>query len=122
MGNEHFHADSAQAAIKGVRRKVKSAEAPTQAAVSPYALTVEAFVKPYERRKLSVSVSDVQESGSCDFGIRSWCAVVGLDFEAGHAPLAEILRGFQLRPQEEVRRAVLHALRRARSERRALVS
>jgi hypothetical protein len=122
LRNEHFHADSAQAAIKGVRRKVKSAEAPVKTEVSPYALTVDAFVKRYERKKFTVSVRDAQESGSCDFGIRSWCAVVGLDFEAGEAPLDAILRGFELRPQEEVRRAVLHAARRDRAERRARVS
>lgn len=122
LGNEHFHADSAQAAIKGVRRKVRSAEAPAKTEVSPYALTVDAFVKRYERRKLTVSVRDAQESGACDFGIRSWCAVVGLDYEAGEAPLEAILRGFKLRPQEEVRRAVLHAARRDREGRRAWVS
>lgn len=122
LGNEHFHADSAQAAIKGVRRKVRSAEAPTQAAVSPYALTVNAFVKRYERKKFTVSVRDAQDSGACDFGIRSWCAVVGLDYEAGEASLDAILRGFKSRPQEEVRRAVLHAAQRDRAGRRARVS
>lgn len=115
MGCEHFHAESAQAAIKGVRRKVKTA----QAAMSPYALTVDAFVKRYERRKLNVSVRDAQDSGVCEFGIRSWCAVVGLDYESGEAPLDAILRGFELRPQEEVSRAVMHAARRDREGRRA---
>ena len=122
LGNEHFHAESAQAAIKGVRRKVRSAAVPIQAAVSPYALTVDAFVKRYERQKFTVSVRDAQDSGACDFGIRSWCAVVGLDYEAGEAPLEAILRGFELRPQEEVRRAVLHAAQRDRAGRRTRVS
>lgn len=66
-------------------------EARAKTKVSPYALTVDAFVKRYERRKLTVSARDAQESGSCDFGIRSWCAVVGLDYEAGEAPLDAIL-------------------------------
>lgn len=118
LGDEHFHADSAQAAIKGVRRKFKSAESLTKTGVSPYALTVDAFVKRYEHQKFTVSVRDAQESGSCNFGIRSWCAVVGLDYEAGEAPLEAILRGFELRPQEEVRRAVLYAARRDRAGRR----
>lgn len=122
LGREHFHADTAQAAIKGVRRKVRSAEAPTQVAVSPYALAVDAFVQRYERKKFTVSVRDAQDSGACDFGIRSWCAVVGLDYEAGEASLEAILRGFELRPQEEVRRAVLHAARRDRAGRSARVS
>lgn len=122
LGDEHFHADTAQAAIKGVRRKVRSAEAPTQVAMSPYALTVDAFIKRYERKKFTVSVHDAQESGACDFGIRSWCAVVGLDYEAGEAPLEAVLRGFELRPQEEVRRAVLYAARQERAGRRARVN
>ena len=97
-------------------------EARAKTEVSSYALTVDAFVKRYERRKLTVSARDAQESVSCDFGIRSWCAVVGLDYEAGQAPLDAIIRGFKSRPQEEVRRAVLYAARRDRAGRRGLVS
>jgi hypothetical protein len=122
LGREHFHAETAQAAIKGVRRKVKSASAPTRAvAVSPYALTVEAFVSRYAKRDGMVSVRDAQDSGSCDFGIRSWCAFVGLEYDAGEAPLGLVLDGFRLRPQDEVRRAVVYALRRQRAARRGLV-
>ena len=119
---EHFHAETAQAAIKGVRRKVKSIGAPARTAVSPYALTVDAFVSRYAKRDVMVSVSDAQESGSCDFGIRSWCEFVGVDYDDGDAPLAHILEGFRMRPQEEVRRAVLYALRRHRAERKAWTS
>ena len=122
LDGEHFHAETAQAAIKGVRRKVKSIGAPPRkAAVSPYALTVEAFVIRYAKRDVMVSVRDAQESGSCDFGIRSWCEFVGLDYDAGEAPLGLVLDGFRMRPQEEVRRAVLYAVRRQRAERRGLV-
>lgn len=122
LEGEHFHAETAQAAIKGVRRKVKSIGAPPRrVAVSPYALTVEAFVSRYAKRKVMVSVRDARESGSCDFGIRSWCAFVGLDYNAGQAPLELVLNGFRMRPQEEVRRAVLYALRRHRAQRRAKV-
>jgi len=120
LGSEHFHADTAQAAIKGVRRKVKSVGAPARTALSPYALTVDAFIARYEGRDLTVSVSDAQESGACDFGIRSWCEFVGLDYDDGEASLELVLQGFRARPQEEVRRAVLYAVRRHRAERRAL--
>lgn len=122
LGDEHFHADTAQAAIKGVRRKVKSVGAPARTVMSAYALTVDAFIARYAGRDLTVSVSDAQESGSCDFGIRSWCEFVGLDYDEGDAPLEQILQGFRMRPQEEVRRAVLYAVRRHRAERRALAS
>ena len=122
LGSEHFHAETAQAAIKGVRRKVKSVGAPARTVVSPYALTVDAFVRRYAGRDVTVSVGDARESGSCDFGIRSWCEFVGLDYDDGVAPLEQVLEGFRMRPQEEVRRAVLYAVRRHRAERRALAS
>jgi hypothetical protein len=119
-GNEHFHADTAQAAVKGVLRKANLAGGPVRTASSPYDLTVDAFVKRYAGRGSSVSVTDAAESGSCDFGIRSWCQCVGLDYEAGEASMEQVLNGFRLRPQEEVRRAVVHAVRRHRAESRAM--
>lgn len=122
LGDEHFHAESAQAASKGVRRKVKSAGAPARCSVSPYALSVEGFITRYQGRNLTVSVSDAEDSGSCDFGIRSWCEFVGLDYSSGAAPLKMVLEGFRMRPQEEVRRAVVHALRRHRMEKKSIAA
>lgn len=122
FGDEHFHADSAQAAIKGVRRKAKLACAPVRSVMSPYKITVDAFVKRYVGRDMTVSVSDAAESGSCDFGIRSWCGFVGLDYDLGEATMAQVLEGFRMRPQAEVRRAVLYAVRRHRAVSRTLVN
>ena len=119
LDGEHFHGESAQFAIKGLRRKLKAAGLPARTVTSPYALTVDAFVNRYVGRKMSVSVSDAQESGSCDFGIRSWCEFVGIAYDDQEAPLDAVLAGFQARPQDEVRRAVLFAVRRHRAERRA---
>lgn len=116
LGGEHFHADSAKAAISGVQRKVKAAGLPARAVVGAYELSVEGFIKRYQGRNISVSVCDAQESGSCDFGIRSWCEAVGLNYEGGEAPLEMVLQGFRARPQEEVRRAVLYAVRRHRAK------
>lgn len=118
LNEEHFHAGSAQAAIKGVRRKVKAADAPVRGLVSPYDLSIESFITRYQGRNLSVSVGDAEDSGSCDFGIRSWCEFVGLDYANGAAPLSLVLEGFRLRPQEEVRRAVVHAVSRHRAIKR----
>lgn len=118
LSGEHFHAESAEAAIKGVRRKFKSAGTPARDYSSPYTLTSEGFIKRYQGRNLSVSVRDAEDSGSCDFGIRSWCEFVGLDYANGAAPLSLVLEGFRKRPQEEVRRAVVHALRRHRATKR----
>lgn len=117
----YFHADSAQAAIKGVRRKAKLACAPVRSVVSPYKLSVDAFVNRYVGRGGNVSVSDAADSGSCDFGIRSWCEFVGLDYELGEATMAQVLEGFRKRPQEEVRRAVVYAVRRHRVQSKAVV-
>lgn len=116
LGGEHFHADSAQTAIKGVRRKAKLACAPVRTVVSPYKLSVDVFVERYIGRNVNVSVSDAAASGSCDFGIRSWCESVGLDYDLGQATMAQVLEGFRMRPQEEVRRAVVYAVRRHRAE------
>ena len=119
LKDEHFHADSAQGAVKGVRRKVSAADGSQACRIPAYELTVDAFVARYKGRKLNVSVSDAEESGSCDYGIRSWCEFVGIDYAGREAPMAQILEGFKARPQVEVRRAVLFAMRRHRAERRA---
>ena len=120
LGKEHFHADSVKAAISGIQRKVKAAGLPAGTVLGAYELSVEGFIKRYQGRDIWVSVADAQESGSCDFGIRSWCAAVGLDYESGEARLAMVLEGFRQRPQEEVRRAILYAVRRHRAEDRTL--
>ena len=60
------------------------------------------------------SVPDARDTGSCEFGILSWCNAVGLDYKAGAAPLQRVLDAFRVRPQIEVRRAVLNAVRRHR--------
>lgn len=120
LSGEHFHAESAEAAIRGVRRKFKSTGTPARDYSSPYTLTIEGFIKRYQGRNLSVSVRDAEDSGSCDFGIRSWCEFVGLDYVGGSAPLNLVLDGYRKRPQEEVRRAIVHAVRRQRMEKNSL--
>ncbi len=117
---EHFHADSVKAAISGVQRKVKAAGLPSRTVLGAYELSVEGFIKRYQGRDIWVAVADAHESGSCDFGIRSWCEAVGLDYESGEARLAMVLEGFRQRPQEEVRRAILYAVRRRSAEKRGL--
>ena len=76
----------------------------------------------YKGRNISVSVSDAVNSGSCDFGIRSWCEFVGLDYSSGEAPIKLVLEGFRKRPQEEVRRPVVQAVRLHRKARRHIAS
>ena len=110
-----FHADTAEHALKGIGRKVAAAGRPARARVSPLHLAIEEFVKRYQRYDVTVELDDARESGSCEYGIRTWCEAVGVDYEEGEAPLAAILDAFQRRPQMEVRLAVLHAIRRHRT-------
>lgn len=107
IGHEHFHADTPQAALAGVRRRVRA-----NADLPPFELSAAAFVRRYRGIDATVTLEDAYGSGSCDYGIRSWCAAVGLDYGKREATLTEVLDGFVKRPQVEVRRAVLHALRR----------
>lgn len=62
-----------------------------------------------------VSVGDARAAGACEYGIRSWCAAVGLDFEAGSATLAEVYAAYQREPRREARATLLCVLRRQRT-------
>jgi hypothetical protein len=109
LGDVHFHAATVDAAIRGVRRKARAREG-----CPSYAEAVETFIKRYSRLDVEVTLRDAYDTGSCDYGVRSWCAAVGLDYAKGKASLADVLEGFRKRPQVEVRRAVLFALKRRR--------
>lgn len=115
---EHFHAETPERAVDGARRKARAAGRERKAPFQPLSVSVDEFIKRYRKIPAMVEVSDARETGSCDYGIRSWCAAVGLDYAAGEAPLSEVLEGFKLRPQVEVRRAVLFAVRRYSAEKR----
>ena len=110
LKDEFFHGKTVEEAVAGVLRKDKAASR-----FDAYRATVDAFIERFGGMQTIVSVHDAFESGSCEYGVRSWCAAVGLEFQDGEAPLQAVLRGFQLRPQVEVRRAVLHAIRRQRA-------
>lgn len=114
VGNTHYHARSIEAAIAGVRRKQRVATGETVARRSSYSLTIDEFVRRYLRYDITVTLDDARETGSCEFGIRSWCDAVGLDYEAAEAPMAAVLAGFRRMPMIEVRRAVMHAVREHR--------
>ena len=113
-GGDSYHSDTAEGAISGLRRKGRSA--PTRAAaIADMKSAVEAFITKYLRCAIDVSLDDARMSGSCEYGIRSWCASVGIDIARAQVPMVELLDGFRRMPQIEVRRAVLRAARRNRS-------
>ncbi|CUI04532.1 hypothetical protein BN2497_3841 [Janthinobacterium sp. CG23_2] len=120
-GKDSFHGDTAQVAISGLRRKSQSA--PTRAAaISDMKSAVNVFIARYSRCAIDVSLDDARRSGSCEYGIRSWCASVGIDIARAQVPMVELLEGFRLMPQTEVRRAVLSAVRRDKRQNRLAIS
>ena len=112
--DEVYHSDTAEKAISGVRCKVASVNGTSIAGVKAYTIGITQFVDKFSQVECSVELADARETGSCEFGILSWCNAVGLDYKAGAAPLKRVLDAFRVRPQIEVRRAVLNAVRRHR--------
>jgi hypothetical protein len=110
-GGDSFHSDTADGAISGLRRKGRSAPA-RAAMITDMKSAVEAFITKYARCAIDVSLDDARRSGSCEYGIRSWCASVGIDIARAQVPMAELLEGFRCMSQTEVRRAVLRAVQR----------
>lgn len=105
-----FHGESADEATNGLARKLKAVG---RAAPMPAMdLDVEGFVRRFSKyANLMVSVDDARDTGACEFGIRSWCEAVGIDKDLQQVPMQRLLQGFAMRPQAEVRRAVVHAVR-----------
>lgn len=118
-GDYDFHADTAEGALKGIRRKMTAAGERAKPR-SPLAITDEEFIKRFSRRdkNCTVSLDDARESGSCESGILQWCENVGIDPARGSIPLHEALEAFSREPQTEVRLAVIQAARRYRREQR----
>jgi hypothetical protein len=112
-GGDSFHSGTADGAISGLRRKGRSAPA-RAAVIADMKSAVEAFIKKYAWCAIDVSLDDARKSGSCEYGIRSWCASVGIDIARARVPMVELLEGFRRMPQTKVRRAVLRAVRRNR--------
>lgn len=120
-GSDSFHGDTAEGAISGLRRKGRSA--PTRAAIiADMKSAVEVFITKYARYDIDVSLDDARKTGSCEYGIHSWCAYVGIDIGRARVPMIELLEGFRRLPQIEVRRAVLGAVKRNRRKLNANIS
>ncbi|MGF6937099.1 hypothetical protein OKW41_006261 [Paraburkholderia sp. UCT70] len=115
LDDEHYHAETAEMARRGVQRKAKL----RRTYVENYESTAEAFAARYAQFTDVVTLQDARTTGSCEYGIRSWCERVGLDYEVGEAPLQAVLEAFCRFPQAEVRRAVIHAVRRIRHDQKA---
>jgi hypothetical protein len=108
---QHFHADSVDSAIAGVMKKCRVVDRSAEV-LSSMSLAVDAFIAQYGAFNIDVSLNDARKSGSCEYGIRSWCERVGIDINRGSVPMAELLAGFKQHPLTEVRAATLYAVRR----------
>jgi hypothetical protein len=113
--DEHYHAETAEMALRGLRRKAGR----RRTYIESYESTVEEFSARYADIAGAVTLQDARSTGSCEYGIRSWCERVGLDYELNEAPLEAVLNAFCRFPQVEVRRAVIHAVRRIRQDQKA---
>jgi hypothetical protein len=109
-----YHGADVDQAVRGLARKLTgrrlSAEWAALAAASIDRFR--AAVAPFG--DVLVRVADARAIGACEYGIRSWCHQVGLDYEAGAATLAQVLAGYELHSAPEARAAIIHALRRVR--------
>ena len=112
-GEESFHGETAELAISGLLKKCKVLKG-NMKSMSDYSSSVDSFIAKYSEHKMHVSLDDARKSGSCEYGIRSWCESVGVDINRDKVPMAELLEGFQKLPWSEVRRAVLYAVRKTR--------
>jgi len=108
-GGEHCHGETVEAAIKGLKAKCKAAPALTD-----LDLSINAFADKYASVSIDVSLDDARKTGSCEYGIRSWCSLVGIAIEREKVPMCELIEAFRRRPVVEVRRAVLRAVKLSR--------
>lgn len=118
-GDVVYHADTADKAVAGVRRALTAAGRGGASRHSPYRITVDEFIQHYAKHgAVDVSLDDAYAAGCCEYGVRSWCQLVGIDYEAGRVPLSRVLEGFRVAPLIEVRRTVVRTLanRRRRAQ------
>lgn len=62
-----------------------------------------------------VTLGDARAVGACEYGIKSWCNAVGIDYEAGRTTLGDVLSGYQREPRPEARATIIRVLRRQRA-------
>lgn len=111
-GGLAFHGATTSSALAGLARKARYAKLSGDERETE---KIAAFIRRHDRhRDAEICVSDAVAIGACEFGIRSWCNAVGIDYHAGCTTVGRVLDGYQKRPQPEVRRAVFHAVQRSK--------
>jgi len=111
-----YHGADARAAVQGLQRKLGARRLSAEGSALVAASTEQFRGAVAPHADVLVRVADARAIGACEYGIRSWCATVGIDYDAGAATLAQVLAGYERQPAPEARAAILHALRRARRQ------
>lgn len=109
-----FHGKTYASALTGLRRKQTLAEHPDTAAERSDQ-AIKAFARRWSDKDFLVSVQDAKDTGSCDYGIRSWCHANALPYDAGEVHISAVVEAYRKMPLPEARRAILHAWNRQQS-------
>lgn len=115
-GDLSYHADSAQRALAGIKRKIDGAKWQAELRTADLSAVVSRIPS------VLVMLSDARAIGACEYGIRAWCSRTGIDYEAGQATISEVYLAYQSSPAPEARGAILHAARRARQHIQAVAA
>ena len=105
-----YHSKDAAGALRGLRKKLAISERWSAVRGLPLESLVNSIGKAVQG--WTISVSDARKMGACEFGIRHWCEVVGLDYSAGSASFFEVYQAYIRHPAKEARAVLLDAIRR----------
>lgn len=106
-----FHASTARDAVAGLARKARARS--LEMAVSGPSENLADLIAAHA--SMRVTLADARAVGACEYGIRSWCNSVGLDYAAGVATLGEIFAAYRTEPRAEARSVMLRVLKRSRA-------
>jgi len=119
FGDEVYHAPDLASALRGVRLKRERASRTPESVAEQYAQNLDAFVARHRKHgHLAVTADDARAIGACEYGIRSWCASVGIDMAQGEVTLDTMLAAYRANPLVEARRTILHVVAESRAEQR----
>lgn len=108
-GDTSHHADTAEKALAGLRRKAKALATTAALAAADLGQLVQ------RHASATVRLADATAVGACDPGIRHWCATVGLSYAAGTATLSDVYQAYQREPRPEAHATIVRVLRRLRA-------
>lgn len=111
QGRTAYHGADPAKALTGLRRKLAAAEwKATMRTLNIEALMTRIPAEILDR--ITVSIADAKAAGACEYGIKSWCHAVGIDYDDGVTTLRRVWDGYRQRPATECRATILRVLRR----------